>query len=49
MQQELRGIEPVRTITFRLVLVVVFCKEIFCNSEFNKNNMTPNMFCFTMM
>ena len=49
MQQELRGIEAVRTIILRLVLVVVFFKEIFCNSEFNKNNMTSNMFCFTVM
>ena len=49
MQHELRGIELVRTIIFLLVLVVVFFKGLFCNSEFNRNNMLSNMFCFTMM
>ena len=49
MQHELRGIELLRTIIFQLVLVVIFFKGIFCNSEFNKNNMASNMFCFTMM
>ena len=49
MQHELRGIELVRTIIFPLVLVVAFFKGIFCDSEFDKNNMTSNMFCFSIM
>ena len=44
-----RSIEPVRTVISQLVSAVVFFKGIFWNSEFDKNYMTSNMFCFTMM
>ena len=33
----------------QLVLAVAFFKGVFWNSEFDKNYMTSNMFCFTMM
>ena len=46
---ELRGTELVRTIISQLVSTVAFIKGIFWNSEFDKNYMTSNMFCFTMM
>ena len=49
MKHELRGIELVRTVNSKLVSVVAFFKEIFWNSEFDKNYMTSNMFCFTIM
>ena len=49
LKHQLRGIELVRTIISQLVLAVAFFKGIFWNFEFDKNYMTSNMFCFTMM
>ena len=49
VKHELRGIELVRTIISQLVSDVAFFKGIFWNSEFDKNYMTSNMFCVTMM
>ena len=49
VNHELRGTELVRTIISQIVSTVAFFKEIFWNSEFDKNYMTSNMFCFTMM
>ena len=45
----MRGIELVKTTTSQLVSTVAFFKRIFWNSEFDKNYMTSNMFCFTLM
>ena len=46
VKHELRGIELVRTIIFKLVAAVDFFKGIFLNSQFDKNYKTSNMFCF---
>ena len=49
VKHELRGIGLIRTIIFQLVSAVTFFKGIFWNSEFDKNYMTSDMFCFIMM
>ena len=49
VKHELRIIELVRIIFSQLVSVVAFFMEVVWNSEFDKNCMTSNMFCFTMM
>ena len=46
VKHELRGIELVRTIIFKLVAAVDFFKGIFLNSQFDKNYTTSNIFCF---
>ena len=43
------NIELVRRIISQLVSAVAFFKRIFSNSEFDKNYMTSNMFCFAVM
>ena len=48
IQHEFRGIELVRTIISQLVSAVAFIRGIFFNSEFDKNYMMSNIFCFTM-
>ena len=49
VKHELRGIGLIRIIIFQLVSAVAFFKGIFWNSEFDKNYMTSDMFCFIMM